>query len=139
MNFEIAENKKSISVIDGTHRAAYDQWSKAEFLAAGHSLDDCAGMEWSDEPRPVPEWMQSPQKPTRVRNAAARIAMGRAGLLKGVLAHIKKLPEDHEARIMWEYEPDFLRDNPTLLALAKELGISDEQLDELFLAASQIK
>lgn len=45
---------------------------------------------------------------------------------------------DFDLKDWWEYSTEYKRDNPILIAFAKELELSDEDVDNFFIAASQI-
>jgi len=66
----------------------------------------------------------------------AQEAMARAGLLEDVEALIAA--QDGTTRRAWALATEFRRDSPTIAALAGTLGLSDAEVDDLFLAASQI-
>ena len=82
---------------------------------------------------PAPDPTPGPQVVTMRQ---ARIALLAAGLLPTVTAAVAQA--DEVARIEWEYAQEVRRDWPTLLALQGAVGLSDEQLDALFLAASEL-
>jgi hypothetical protein len=81
-------------------------------------------------PQPVPETVTARQ---------ARLALLRAGLLDSVDAALAALPDPQErraAQIEWEYATEIRRDSPLIAALAPLLGLTDEQVDDLFRAAA---
>lgn len=80
----------------------------------------------------------APTIPQEVTAFQARAALAAAGLLSVVTAHMASLPSDDVARIAWEYAGGFKRTSPTIAALAPVLGLSDAQIDALFVAAAQI-
>lgn len=45
---------------------------------------------------------------------------------------------DFDLKDWWEYSTEYRRDNEILIAFAKELELSDEDVDNFFIAASQI-
>lgn len=79
-----------------------------------------------------------PTIPQEVTAFQARAALAGAGLLSVVTAHMAALPADDVSRIAWEYAGGFKRTSPTIAALAPVLGLSDAQIDALFVAAAQI-
>lgn len=85
--------------------------------------------------------LQNPPAPTDpvVTALQARIAMKQAGVLGAVLAHMAALPEDDTVRIYWEYATQFHRSNPVLTGVASALGLTDQQVDDLFAAAQQVQ
>lgn len=75
--------------------------------------------------------------PEAVAPAQARLALARAGLLDAVNKAVSKHPSN-EVRIVWEYATAIRRDSPFIAAMAGALGLSSEQLDDLFRAAAAI-
>lgn len=66
----------------------------------------------------------------------ARAALLAAGMLDDVELAIEG--SGPEVRIAWEYATEWRRDSPTIAALADALGLSAEDVDNLFIAASEI-
>jgi len=102
-------------------------------VQAGWSLID--GI-WTAPP-PAPE----PAPPVQtVSMRQCRIALLDAGLLEAVQSSIATMPgvEGERARIDWEYALEVRRDWPLIGYMAGDLGLSDEQVDALFVAAAAI-
>ena len=79
-------------------------------------------------------------RPESVSRRQARRALLKAGLLDQVdvaIDAIQDIVTREAMRIDWQDATDFRRDNGTLIALAAALGLDDEQLDDLFIQASQ--
>jgi len=78
--------------------------------------------------------------PAVVDMAQARLALLQAGLLDQVQAAIDAMPgvDGQAARIAWEYRSTVRRDSPLLQALAAQLKLSEQRLDELFTAAASL-
>jgi predicted component of type VI protein secretion system len=78
-----------------------------------------------EKPDPVPQSVTMRQ---------ARLALLQQGLLAQVDTVIDQLPEPDKsaAKIEWEYSQTVERDRPLIQALAPGLGLSDEDLDNLF-------
>lgn len=74
--------------------------------------------------------------PDAVTNADARRALIRAGLFDQ--ANAAAGAAGGEAYQMWEYANHFYRADPILIALGHGIGLTDQQLDALFIAAAQI-
>ena len=76
--------------------------------------------------------------PQQVTMRQARLALLSAGLLDDVDAAIAALPSPQKevARIEWEYSQEVQRHSGFVSVLAPALGMTDEQTDELFLAAA---
>lgn len=67
---------------------------------------------------------------TKVSMRQARLALSRQGLLGQVQAGIDALSE--ESQIEWEYAGSVERNSPLVQSLGAALGLTDEQLDDLF-------
>ena len=78
--------------------------------------------------------------PTRVSMRQARLALLGAGKLAAVDAAIDTMPEPQKsaARIEWEYAAEVRRDNDFVAGLAPALGMTDAQVDALFVAAAAL-
>jgi len=68
--------------------------------------------------------------PQEITVKQARLALLSAGLLDDVEAAVQKA--GREARIEWDFASVYQRDNPVLLGMQAALGMTNEQLDELF-------
>lgn len=85
-------------------------------------------------------WAIVPAVPERVTMRQARLAMLQAGILDDVETLIQQMPGDEgrAARIDWEYALDVRRDWPLVGALGTQIGMTEQQVDELFIAAASI-
>ena len=88
----------------------------------------------------TPEVVVVPKVPSKVTMRQARLALLQAGLLDDTEALIASLegPEGQAARIEWDYSSEVFRNKPFVITLGAQLGLDDEQLDALFITASQI-
>ncbi|TNF09389.1 MAG: hypothetical protein EP323_00375 [Gammaproteobacteria bacterium] len=70
----------------------------------------------------------------------ARLALLQAGLLPQIDAAIASLtePEKSGVSIEWEYAQEVKRTHAWVIALGQQLGLSDQQLDDLFAMAAAI-
>lgn len=68
--------------------------------------------------------------PQSISPAQARLALIQAGLYETVLDTVSVATDD--VKVYWEYANTFERTNPILNSMASAIGITDEQLDELF-------
>ena len=87
----------------------------------------------------TPEEIEARRKesvPAVVSMRQARLALLAAGLLDDVEAAIAAGPQ--AARIEWEYATEVQRDYGLVLQLAPVLGLTDRQLDDLFVAAARL-
>jgi hypothetical protein len=100
--------------------ADYEAW-----LAAGNTTQPI------DPPPPAPV----PQSVTRYQ---ARVALLNAGLLDTVNAYFAALPATDLGQLAWNEAPTVLRSNTALEAAAESLGLTSAQVDQLFIAASQV-
>lgn len=74
--------------------------------------------------------------PTRVSMRQARLALLGAGLLDAVTAAVATA--DKAAQIEWEYAGFVERNAGLVPAMASALGMTDEQIDALFVAAAAL-
>jgi len=89
---------------------------------------------------PIPVITPVVRVPTRVSMGQARIVLLREGLLDQVQSIISSMPSPakEEAEINWEYSTTVERDNTLVKALSAALGLSTEQLDDLFILAATL-
>lgn len=73
--------------------------------------------------------------PSEVTMRQARLALLDAGLLASVNT---LLSADERAKIMWEYATHVYRNEPLVLSMQQATGMTDLQIDELFVAASKL-
>lgn len=74
--------------------------------------------------------------PNSITPRQCRLVLMAQGLLPQVEAMIQQ--QDEATRITWEYALEFRRDDPLLNALAVNIGLTDEQIDQFFIAAAQL-
>ena len=72
--------------------------------------------------------------PTKISKAQAKHALYNAGLLAQVDAEIQTHPYE-PIRIWYADANDWYRENPYVLGIALEIGLSSSQVDDLFRAA----
>ena len=66
--------------------------------------------------------------------AQARLALASVGMLD-IAATAVGASNDAQMQIAWEYGTEWRRDDPRLTALALAIGLTDADIDDLFLAA----
>lgn len=74
--------------------------------------------------------------PESVTPRQVRLVLLQQGLLANVEALIKA--GGQATQITWEFATEFKRDNPLLEQLSKNLGLTDAQVDQFFIAAAQL-
>jgi hypothetical protein len=79
-----------------------------------------------------------PPIPSTVTRFQALAVLAAGGYLDAVRTYINTLDQNNVQRLAWENAADWERSSPTLNALATMLGLSDAQVDELFIAASKV-
>ena len=77
--------------------------------------------------------------PQSVSRFQARAALYSAGLLSNVEAIMNDPETDMLAKIAWQDAQEFKRNSPTVIGLGAALGLSEEALDQLFVAAAAIE
>jgi hypothetical protein len=111
-------------------------------LAAGEQLQP--GEIREDGGRYVQGWVvvpaPAPEVPQSVTMRQCRVALLDAGLLDAVQSSIATMPgvEGERARIDWEYALEVRRDWPLIAYMAGDLGLTDEQVDAMFVTAAAI-
>ena len=75
--------------------------------------------------------------PQEITMRQARLALLEHGLLANVQTAINSLPEPDKtkAQIEWEYSNALQRDNPFVSVLGAALGLSSQDIDNLFITA----
>lgn len=75
-----------------------------------------------------------PPVPSSVTPRQVRLLLLQQNLLAEVEALIGQ--QDEATKIAWEYASEFRRDDPLLNQLAQTLNLTEEQLDQFFIAAA---
>jgi hypothetical protein len=93
--------------------------------------------QWVEVPAPERE---APVIPQVVSMRQARLALLQAGLLDDVEATITTLeePQRTATQIEWEYSTEVQRASSTTAMLAGVLGLTKEQIDEMFSTAAML-
>lgn len=94
---------------------------------------------YTEEMKPEPE--QSPVNivPQRVSKFQAKAALYNNSLLQTVLDIINHPDTQMLMKLAWEDAQYFERNSPTIISLAEQLELTEEQVDDLFIEASEIK
>lgn len=85
-------------------------------------------------PTPTPVSTE-PQVPFEVTMRQARLTLSRAGLLNDINLAIQSMGE--ESKIEWEYATHVQRDSPLIEMVRQGKGLSEKDIDNLFISASQ--
>ena len=105
------------SAVAGASAAIGDTWDGSQFV--------------KPQVAPLP-----PTVPASVSPYQARQALNVAGLLDAVEAAVAAA--DRSVQIAWEYATTIERGSPFISAMKSAIGLTDQQLDDLFIAAAQI-
>lgn len=125
---KFTEQSSIIATIDGQEMTVPDDIGNrhramiAEWEAEGNTIEP-----YIAPPPPVPQVVSRFQ---------ARAALYGAGLLDDVETAIAT--SDPLVQMAWADAQEFQRNSPTILALAGVLGLSESDVDELFITASGI-
>lgn len=91
------------------------------------SVDEQAALQAAADAPPI--------VPAVVTMRQARLALFYAGLIDAVNAAVQKAPPPDQ--IWWEYSTDVHRNHPIVDEITKGLGMTPEQVDQLFVLAAQ--
>lgn len=83
----------------------------------------------------------APAIPQSVTRRQAKQALSISGFLDQVQPAIDAIADPLQRSLMqieWDDSQEFLRDRPQLIQLATALGLTDEQIDELFILAATL-
>ena len=122
------ETGSILAVIDGLQMTVPDDMANrhrqmiAEWEAEGNAIEP-----YVPPPEPVP---------SAVSMFQARAALLAAGLYEAVDAAIQQAGGVN--LVAWEYATEVRRDSPMVQAMAQQLGLTDEQVDDLFRQAAAI-
>lgn len=138
INYDKAD--PSIHYEDGWREVVYPSYD-----AATHRLGILIFDEESDQftyevIAKTSEELEAEQKalvPYSITPTQGRILLKQMGILDQVNQMVEQ-SEDQALQIYWEYSLSWDRDNPYISSMANLLGMSEEDLDELFIQASQI-
>ena len=115
---------------------ADDSWEPGEGLTKREATAGCEiGGRWTGsgwEPKPIPP----APVPASITPLQARRALRAADLLDAVNGWIATQPDD--AQEAWEYCIEVRRDSPLIAGAQEGLGLTDEQVDDLFRAGAAL-
>lgn len=101
------------------------------WLAEGNVL-----AEFSGYPEIPPQEIEVPERVSRMQ---AEMQLHRAGLLGQVDMIMQDPATDPEIVIAWQAATEVRRNSPTVAQLASRLGLTDAELDDLFIDAVKIE
>jgi hypothetical protein len=113
-------------------------------MAAGKLVSIDGGFAMVDPPKPEEPPALEPEPPgppTIVTRAQGKAALITAGLWDDVLAYVDGITDPTQqalARVALDDTTEWRRDSPFLATAAAALGLTDQQLDDLFVAAAAI-
>jgi hypothetical protein len=87
-------------------------------------------------------WIDPNAVPESIAMWQARSVLIDAGLLNAVNAYINGIADpiiQGKARAKFEYSSTMRRDDPLLIAIAPALGLTDAQIDTLFIQAAALR
>ena len=86
------------------------------------------------------EQINEPQIPKSVTMRQARLALLQAGKLQQVNDAISVMQgvQGEAARIEWDYSNEVKRTQPLTIALAQAIGMTESEMDALFVEASKL-
>ena len=105
------------------------------------NTDYAAYLLWTEEGNEaLPVAVTPTQIPSVVTMRQARLALLQSGMLSQVEIAIDAMesPSKEAAKIEWEYSQEVQRNKPFVQALGSSLGLTSDQLDDLFLLASTL-
>ena len=99
--------------------------------------------EWRDGaaaliPAPEPE---PPIVPAVVSRAKGKVVLIRAGLWQSVLDYVAAIPDPVQkaiAEVALHDAQEWRRDSPLMTAISSALGVTEEQMDQLFVATQEV-
>jgi hypothetical protein len=133
MRYAIIEFGKVANIVEADAEfASRNGWVPAESAGIGDTWD---GQTFTPAPPPPPVVPQS------VTMRQARLALLGADLLDNIDAAIAAIPDEAQrraAQIEWEYANTVERNSTFVQQMAAGLGMTPEQMDQLFIAAAAI-
>lgn len=121
--------------------AEFYKQKRAQELLASHSISEIKFNPATN----IEEWVvieTMPFVPSRVPKSVTRfqalVALADGGWLPVVRVYINALDENNITRLAFENATDWERTSPTINAIAQMLGLSEAQVDLLFIHAAQV-
>lgn len=137
---------KKYAVIDANNKALnFIEWDGTTVFdygqASGNSLveippETAYGHGWYWNGSTFVEPQAIPLVPASITPRQCRLILAQQGMLAMVENIIAGM--DEATRITWEYALEFRRDDPLLLQLGANLGLTPEQIDQFFIEAAKL-
>lgn len=116
-----------MAIIDGlTYEQAIDYPEPRDILFDESGIYVLTDADMISRPNPVPQEVEADQM---------RLALLDAGLLQDAIDYVAA-SNDEELRIKFEYRGKWSRDSTAIAAYAAARGLTEEQVDELFIRAA---
>lgn len=132
MRYAIIENNEVVNIIN----------ANADFISANgfnaiELQDEFVDIGWQYIDGQF--YQATPKKvvPDAVTPRQIRLAMHKLGILSTIESAVRNSPSD-EVKIAWDYATFFYRKDPMLAAMAPALGMTEDQVDDLFILAESI-
>jgi hypothetical protein len=90
-----------------------------------------------EKPNPPPPASPIKYVPEKVTRFQAKAVLHNMGLLTTAQSLVDNI-EDPLVKLVWQEALHFERNSPVLNSLAQAMGLSEEQIDDLFIAAEQV-
>lgn len=109
-----------------------------------HKLQDWIAAGNTPEPEYTSEELSAHAEALRLSKTVsmrqARLALLASGILSQIEAAIAALPEPDKSAVTieWEYAQEVKRSHAWVIALGTQLGLTDQQLDDLFTLAASL-
>lgn len=109
-----------------------------------HAIQDWIDAGNTPEPEFTPEELSAHAEALRLSKTVsmrqARLALLASGILSQIEAAIAALPEPDKSAVTieWEYAQEVKRSHAWVIALGIQLGLTDQQLDDLFTLAASL-
>lgn len=128
--FAVIENGAVTNIVIADSQM-FDNWIDANGCSIGDTWDGVSFTPAQPEPAKVPQSVTMRQ---------ARLALLQAGKLATVNAAIASMggAQGESARIEWDYSNEVQRAQPLVAALGGVLGMTSDQLDQLFITAATL-
>lgn len=105
------------------------EWVETDQAGPGWTWTEGAGFAPPEDPPAI--------VPEKVSRLQARLALMSAGLLQSVEDYISS-SGDPVLQMVWAEATEWRRDSPMIAAIGAALSLSEDQVDELFIAAGAI-